>query len=311
MAENNQKSSSFDISNIEFSDSALEAVRNLRPAESDFDVSDVEFSDDGRQVLQQSVERRNQKLKGLAVEFGEGVTFGLLGELKAAFEAATTDVSYRDAKLRYEVARDMFVEQNPELAGTATALEFVGALPTGVGLGVQLGKRGVTLAKAGALEGAVYGAASGDTFEQRVGGAAIGGLAGLTLGKVIDVAITPRTSGGLKSETDDVAEELSDIDEQALRRSIEEAEDRAVYTEVDNPNYARKPLSEAQTVGELWEGLKTSLGRFYNDKMTGTSDRLGREVSEEVRARYQSGDEAATMTFGRELDDLSFRLESA
>jgi len=303
-----QDSDVFNISDIQFSDSALETVKRLRPAESDFNISDIQFSDDGQQVLQKSVDRRNQKLRGLAIEFGEGVTFGLLGELKAGLEAATTDVSYRDAKLRYEVARDMFIEKNPDLAGTATALEFFGALPTGVGLGVQLGKRGVTLAKAGAFEGAVYGAASGDTFEERTVNATVGGLAGLTLGKVIDMAVTRKSSGGLKTQEDEVAEELSDIDEQAMLRSIQEAEDRVVYTEVDNPNYARKPLSEAQTVGELWEGLKTSLGRFYNDKMTGTSDRLGREVSLDVMGRYQSADEAATMAFGRELDDLSFRL---
>ena len=47
-----------------------------------------------------------------------------LGELKAAVDAATTDESYSDAKLRYEVGREIFKEENPELANTASFAEF-------------------------------------------------------------------------------------------------------------------------------------------------------------------------------------------
>jgi len=273
-----------------------------------FDFSSVELSDAGENLVAQEQRRKTERAKGLLVEFGEGVTFGLLGELKSALEAASSDISYREAKERYEIARDIFKEQNPDLVGTSQALEFFGAIPSGIGLGTQLTRKGLSLAKAGGVEGGLYGFASGDSLEERVAMGTIGGLAGLTFGKVIDAAVTPLSRGGLKTQTDEVADELSDIDEQGVLRSIQEAEDRAVYTEVDNPNYAKKPLSEAQTAGELWEGLKTSLGRFYNDKLTGVSDRLWREVSPEVGARTQAASEAATRVFGKDLDDLSERL---
>lgn len=296
------------LSDIPFSDTALEKIKGISTPISKVNLSSLEFSKEGQGIYAKSVDRRIKKGKGLVTEFGEGITFGLLGELKAALEAATTDISYNEAKDRYEIAREMFKEQNPELASMATGLEFLGAAPTSIGLGVKLAKSGVSLAKAGAIEGGIYGAAGGNTFEERISGGVIGGLSGLALGKVIDVAVKPSSSGGLKTQADEIADELSDIDEQGILRSIQEAEDAAVYTEVDNPRYAKKPLRDAQTAGELWEGLKTSLSNFYNDKLRGVSDRLWAEVSPEIGARTQAANEAATMVFGRELDDLSERL---
>ena len=224
-----------DFANVKFSNAALSAIQN-KPADEPFDdFSSVEFSKEGQDVLSKSTDRRNKKLKSLAIEFGEGITFGLLGELKATLEAATTEASYYDAKDRYEVAREMFKKENPDLAGTAAAVEFFGALPTGIGLGASLAKKGVSLSKAGAIEGTVYGAASGDTFEERVLGGTIGGFSGLALGKLIDVAITPSSAGGLKTQSDELADAAEAIDDQGVLRAIEEAEDAAVYTEVDNP----------------------------------------------------------------------------
>jgi len=273
---------------------------------------DNRFSDETMDIAVEIAERRRDQsqrnVRALATEFGEGITFGFLGELVANARAAKEGVEYDQAKAEYEVAREMWKRQNPEMAGMALPLEILGAVPSGGLLIKGLTKAGATVAKAGGVEGALYGAGTGETFEERAGLAAFGGLAGLTIGKVIDVATKPKVQGGLKTQSDDAAEEVYDIDKQSAERAINEAEDAAVYTEVDNPNYTKKPLSEAQTAGELWEGLKTSLGRFYNDKLTGVSDRLGREVSDDVRGRYQAADETALRIVNKELDGLSEEL---
>lgn len=279
-----------------------------RSAPSAIDFSSVELSDDVNELLKSEGEAKNKRIAGLVTEFNEGVTLGLMGELASAVRAATTDVSYSEAKSRYEAARTVFRQQNPELADSATLANIIGAIPTSFGIGSALAKKGFSYASAGGLEGAVAGAASGDTFEERAIGGALGGLAGLTLGKIIDVATTPSSAGGLKTQADDIAEDAYDIDTQSAQRAIDEAEDAAVYTEVDNPAYAVKPLSEAQTAGELWEGLKGSLRNFYNDKLTGVSDRLGREVSNDVMGRYQAADETALRIVNKELDGLSEEL---
>lgn len=279
-----------------------------RSAPSAIDFSSVELSDDVNELLKSEGEAKNKRIAGLVTEFNEGVTLGLMGELASAVRAATTDVSYSEAKSRYEAARTVFRQQNPELADSATLANIIGAIPTSFGIGSALAKKGFSYASAGGLEGAVAGAASGDTFEERAIGGALGGLAGLTLGKIIDVAITPSSAGGLKTQADDIAEDAYDIDTQSAQRAIDEAEDAAIYTEVDNPAYAVKPLSEAQTAGELWEGLKGSLRNFYNDKLTGVSDRLGREVSNDVMGRYQAADETALRIVNKELDGLSEEL---
>lgn len=259
-------------------------------------------------LIGKSIERDKEAGKGLLVEFGEGVTFGMLGELASIAKAATSDKEYAVAKKEYEDARKKFKKENPVLGQYALPLEILGAIPTGLVVGKALTKAGLSLAEGAAVEGGVYGFASGDKFEDRVTGGLIGGLAGLTLGKVVDAAITPSSAGGLKTQADDVAEEVYDIDTQSAQRAIDEAEDAAIYTEVDNPAYAVKPLSEAQTAGELWEGLKGSLRKFYNDKLTGTSDRLGREVSNDVMGRYQAADETALRIVNKELDGLSEEL---
>ena len=202
----------------------------------------------------------------------------------------------------------MFKEKNPELVDTAIAAEFFGALPTGIGAGISLAKKGVSAAKAGAIEGGVYGAATGDTFEERVTGGVVGGLAGLTLGKIVDAAITPSSAGGLKTKADELADEAEAINDQGQLRAIEEAEDAAVYAEVDNPRYTVKPLREAQTAGELWDGLTGALKKFYDDKLTGVSDRLMRNVSAAVGGRYQIADESALRVIDKDLGNLQERL---
>jgi hypothetical protein len=259
-------------------------------------------------LIGKSIERDKAAGKGLLVEFGEGITFGTLGELASIVKSATSEKTYSEAKKEYEDARKQFKKENPVLGQYALPLEIIGAIPTGLVVGKALTKAGASIAQGAAIEGGFYGAASGETFEDRAIGGLVGGLAGLTLGKLVDVATKPKAQGGLKTEADDIAEEVYDIDTQSAQRAIDEAEDAAVYSEVDNPAYAVKPLSEAQTAGELWTGLKASLNNFYNDKLTGVSDRLGREVSEDVRGRYQIADETALRIVNKDLDGLSEEL---
>lgn len=273
-----------------------------------FDFSSVELSDAGEKLVAQEQRRKTERAKGLLIEFGEGVTFGLLGELKSALEAASSDISYREAKERYEIARDIFKEQNPDLVGTSQALEFFGAIPSGIGLGTQLTRKGLSLAKAGGVEGGLYGFASGDSLEERVAMGTIGGLAGLTFGKVIDAAVTPLSKGGLKTQADDLADQAEAIDDQGQLRAIQEAEDAAVYTEVDNPQYTRTPLRDAQTAGELWDGMIGAVKNFYDDKLTGVSDRLIRRVSADVGGRFQRADETALRVIDKDLGSLQESL---
>lgn len=236
----------------------------------------------------------------------QGLTLGFADEIEAAADAMTSDQLYseRIKEIRQEQADYAFM--NP---GEALALEAVGALPTGVGVARGLAKAGVkSIAKQGGIEGAVYGAGSGESFEGRVLGGVFGGLAGMTIGKVVDAAITPSSAGGLKTKADEAADIAEAIDDQGQLRAIQEAEDAAIYTEVDNPRYTVKPLRDAQTAGELWDGLTGALKRFYDDKLTGVSDRLMRNVSGDVGGRYQVADETALRVIDKDLGNLQERL---
>ena len=259
-------------------------------------------------LIGKSIERDKEAGKGLLVEFGEGVTFGMLGELASVAKAATSDKEYAVAKKEYEDARKKFKKENPVLGQYALPLEILGAIPTGVVVGKALTKAGLSLAEGAAVEGGVYGFASGDKFEERVTGGLIGGLAGLTLGKVVDAAITPSSLGGLKTQADETADIAEAIDDQGQLRAIQEAEDAAVYTEVDNPQYTRTPLRDAQTAGELWDGMIGAVKNFYDDKLTGVSDRLIRRVSADVGGRFQRADETALRVIDKDLGKMQESL---
>jgi hypothetical protein len=259
-------------------------------------------------LIGKSIERDKEAGKGLLVEFGEGVTFGMLGELSSIAKAATSDKEYAVAKKEYEDARKKFKKENPVLGQYALPLEILGAIPTGVVVGKALTKAGLSLAEGAAVEGGVYGFASGDKFEERVTGGLIGGLTGLTLGKVVDAAMTPSSLGGLKTQADEAADISEAIDDQGQLRAIQEAEDAAVYTEVDNPQYTRTPLRDAQTAGELWDGMIGAVKNFYDDKLTGVSDRLIRRVSADVGGRFQRADETALRVIDKDLGKMQESL---
>lgn len=269
----------------------------------------IVIPDSAKESLQLLDEMEQERVKGLAVEVGEGITLGLLGELAAVAEAATTDRSYQQAKDEYELARKRFKRENPSLATYAVPLELAATIPTGIGVAKTLGKIGVksTAGQLG-IEGAGYGLATGETFEERVVNASVMGLSGLALGRVIDVATSPSKVGGLKTDKDYQADASLDVDSVGEANRIQRADAQRFFDEVDDPAYRRKPLSEAQTVGELWGGLKTSFQNFYNQNLRGVSDTIWAEVSPQVGALVQRFDTKALLTINKDLNDLSEQL---
>ena len=269
----------------------------------------IVIPDSAKESFELLDQMERQRSIGLITEVGEGITLGLLGELAAVAEAATSDRSYQEAKDDYELARKRFKRENPGLATYAVPLELAATIPTGFGLAKGLGKLGVKSA-AGQLgiEGAGYGLATGETFEQRITNAGIGVLTGLTLGRVIDVATSPSKAGGLKTDKDLEADAALDIDSVGEANRVQQAEAQRFFDEVDDPAYRRKPLSEAETVGELWGGLKTSFQNFYNQQLRGVSDNLWAQVSPQVGAGVQRADQAALLTMNKEFSDLSEQL---
>lgn len=232
----------------------------------------------------------------------QGLTFGFADEL----EAAASDEEYEIALAKIREEQKRYKEMNPV---SAIGFELAGSVPTAVAGAAGLARLGVTsAAKQGALEGTAYGIGSGESFEERAAGAVVGGLSGLALGKLIDVATMPSSAGGLRTEGHDLADKSLKIEPQLANKDIEAARANEVFDEVDNPQYTQKPLSEAKTAGELWSGLTGAVKNFYNDKVTGVSDELMRVVSPQVGARFQRADEAALATTNKELDGLSERL---
>lgn len=287
---------------------ATEAVDTAAPV--DIVISDQAKYQALTQALIPEIEESStmEKVIGLATEAGEGLTFGFLGEMVAAAKAATTEESYNEAKEAYEEARREFKERNPYLAQYAVPLEIAASLPTGAGLLRLMARAGVKSgAKIGATEAGLYGFGSGESFEERVQNAAVMSLAGFTVGKVVQSAITPKSAGGLKTERDVAADALLDMDDVALSRSIEQAQLDKQFTEVAR-NYDVKPLREAQTAGELFEGVKKVFTDFYDENVRGVSDNLWARVSPEIGALLQRANQMAMRRSALDFGDLTERL---
>ena len=259
---------------------------------------------DSDSIADRIVARRAARAEGLATEAVQGLTFGLADEASALVKSITSEETYTDIRDEYVAKRRAFKKKNPELADEAFLLETVASLPTGVGVAAGLSKAGIkSLGKIGAIEAGTYGVATGDTFEERIGQGVVGGLAGFGLGKLVQVATRPTGIGGLKTQTDNAATQTSDIDDIALQRSIEEEK----FIEVDTPKYTRKPLRDAQTVGEFWEGTKSAFKEFYNDKITGVSDDIARRMPQ-VGLRWQRSDESALRQINKDIGEFADQL---
>lgn len=254
----------------------------------------------------------SEQLKGLATEVAEGLTLGLYGEISSALRAQRTGDSYELEKARYEIARENFLQSGTPLSELGTPLEIISSIPTGGGVFAALGKAGLkSVGKRAAIEGGVYGGAQGDSFEERAMSGFIGASSGLVLGKMVDTATNAWAKRSIENRTllkEFDAEDLSPADEYAVKKTAQEAKDDMVFTEVDNPAYATKPLKDAQTVGEFYEGVKNAVRRFYNQKITGTSDALYNEVGPQVSFGYQRADQAATFKTGATLENFSKTL---
>lgn len=257
-----------------------------------------------QQHYQNYKRRRTEELTGAVRSVAGGFTFQLADEAEALLRASSKEEgSYEEELKIIREQQDQYELLNP---GTAIALETAGAIPTGAGLSAGLTRVGVTKAmpQAGA-EGFAYGAGSGDTFEERVQFATVGAAGGMALGKVIDMATTPSSAGGFRTQANDEADSSLPIESQPADLNIEKALDNEIYNEVDNPRYTRKPLKEAATFGELYDGVKLAVSDFYDDKLTGLSDRIMRRVSGEVGGRIQRADQAALFVVGKELESMS------
>lgn len=260
-------------------------------------------------ILDEYQDKVNKKGEAVLTEIGEGLTFGALGELRSAMEAATTDTSYSEAKLKYDYARKKFAQENPHLDQYLALGEFVGSLPTGYGFSKGLTRLGVKqFGTQGVIEGATYGALSGDTYEDRIAGSLMGGLFGFGVGKVVDLAVSPQALGGLKTKADDIADDSFDLEPSVRNKDNEAVLAKEIYEEVDDPLYTKKPLGEAQTAGELYEGVKNAFKRFYYQKISGIDTDVGRNVSRKVGALIARLDIAALRIVDKELSALSKRL---
>mgnify|MGYP001384306458 CR=1 FL=1 len=256
--------------------------------------------------------RSKEKLVGVLRSFGDGATLRFGGEIEAFVRSQigspiTPEGTYKSELKEIQRQQDEFEFLNPvgstiaELTTTAGVTGFIGKRLAQAGV-KNLG------AKQGFGEGFTYGAGAGDSFEERLIGSGTGALFGYGVGRVIDIATTPSSRGGLRTKDNDLADSSLPSDKQGADLDLEKALDDEIYTEVDNPRYTQKPLREAQTAGELYDGVIGAVRNFYNDKLTGLSDRLGREVSLDVMGRFQRADEAATVLFGKELEQLSKAL---
>jgi len=254
------------------------------------------------QYLQELDESDERQTRGNIRAVAQGLTFGFADEIEAMLSSDDYETSV--GKIREE--HELYQLENP-LA--STSFELLGAIPTLAVGGLGAAKFGAkAIPKIAGAEGAVYGVGSGDTIEERAVQGAFGGLAGYGLAKVVMIGSSALPNGGLKGNSDflsdkQIAQDM--IDGMTDQRLIEKARTTEVFTEVSNPAYAKQSLRDAKTAGELWEGLGGAFQRFYNDKVTGASDALMRDVSPYVGAIFQRFDQKALLKSNKELNALS------
>lgn len=185
---------------------------------------------------------------------GQGVTFGFGDEIEALVRAAMSDRSYQEEVKDIREDIEQFRETNPVAAyGT----EIVGAIPTGVGLGIGLLRAGIGTgvrgaAKLGAIEGGIYGTGEGEGVEGTIKTAAIGtgiGAVGGVVGEKVVEAATPAA----KRLYGRVREALSREPESSVTRGIGDIlGPNETFTAV-NLNYQRfrfGALSEDELIAE-------------------------------------------------------------
>tara|TARA_R100001463_G_scaffold136199_1_gene200992 strand:- start:93 stop:4214 length:4122 start_codon:yes stop_codon:yes gene_type:complete len=174
--------------------SALDAIN---PPAKERKTDDIVIPQSAIDIRRELAHEEGKRIASLVTEAGEGATLGLLGELKAVIESASSDKTYERAKAEYEVAREQFRANNPELGQLATPVELIATLPTGYGIARGLAKAGVTsIAAQAGVESSIYGVATGEGTENRlfqgIGYGALGVLTGKAFDKILDPSFAGR-----------------------------------------------------------------------------------------------------------------------
>ncbi len=254
--------------------SALDAINPPAKRRSPDDIVIPQSAIDIRQEL---ANEEGKRLAALVTEAGEGVTLGLLGEIKAVIESATTDKTYDRAKAEYEVAREQFRANNPELAQLATPVELIATLPTGIGLARGLAKAGVTsIAAQAGIESSIYGVATGEGTENRlfqgVGYGALGVLTGKAFDKILDPSFAKRYN---------TIEEFNAARVEAQKELVSAARMSRAPEDITNAELATQLLMrEIEFLGDVvgrQGALPKDLAPFYQ-RMKGYAEDMGVDV---------------------------------
>ena len=240
-------------------------------------TKDIVVPKEAQDIFGEITNERFERAKGVAIEFGEGVTFGLLGELASAVTAAKTDQSYEEAKSRYEAARKIFQQENPEVGQIGTAAEFLGTLGTGVGLSRGLTKLGMySLADQGLVEGVTYGLASGEGGEGRITSALLYGGFGNILGRGFDKLLEPSFVGRFRT-----IEEFNTERARLQEKLVKEARVQRAPTDITNEELATQLLlRDIEYLGDVvgrQGALPTELPSFYK-RMVGYAEDMGVDI---------------------------------
>jgi|DEB0MinimDraft_10_1074344.scaffolds.fasta_scaffold01568_3 hypothetical protein len=263
-----------------------EALNKILPFKSEKELTNIVIPKEAIDIRKQLANEEGKRLSELVKQAGEGVTFGLLGELAAAVESATTDKTYDRAKAEYEVAREQFIKNNPELSQIGTAAEFLGTLGTGVALSKGLTKLGIySLADQGLAEGVVYGLASGEGGEGRVASALLYGGFGNILGRGFDKLLEPSFVGRFRT-IEEFNTERARLQEQLAK----EARVQRAPTDITDEELATQLLlRDIEYLGDVVgrQGvLPKELPSFYK-RMVGYAENMGvdmRQLNKVIRS---------------------------
>jgi len=263
-----------------------EALNKILPFKSEKKLTKIVIPQEAIDIRKQLANEEGKRLSELVKQAGEGVTFGLLGELAAAVESATTDKTYDRAKAEYEVAREQFIKNNPELSQIGTAAEFLGTLGTGVALSRGLTKLGIySLADQGLAEGVVYGLASGEGGEGRVASALLYGGFGNILGRGFDKLLEPSFVGRFKT-----IEEFNTERARLQEKLAKEARVQRAPTDITDEELATQLLlRDIEYLGDVvgrQGALPKELPSFYK-RMVGYAENMGvdmRQLNKVIRS---------------------------
>jgi len=215
-------------------------------------------------------------LKDIGRAIAQGVSFGTADEIEAFVEKLRTGRPYSEAvkEIRQEI--EQFRRDEPLIAYPA---EIIGSIPTGMGIGGMLARRGVgTLGQAVGM-GSFYGGAAGeDTLSSRAGGAAVGGLVGGAVSKAIPAISEPAKKllgrglpmtvgqmiGGGAKTLEEAATSIPFVGapiKRGMGRAIE-GFNEATYNEILSPLGVSIP--KGATGREAYKAAKDAISAAYN-----------------------------------------------